>query len=480
MTAENPFESHPISPYSSGNVVPTMGPPPIVEHRSLYLDALTTNEAVKTYERQSLAVDAYNIGRLAVGTELYTATTVGGPIEIDLPTPFERKDLRRKLGIDLVEGKFGTTVPKRTQSLDRTLKVELKLASEVKTESAATEYIEARTSEFDSFLSKHTGRENQEFTFKNLTIPSVLRNAKERDGLTKSWVAWLAKGATKSQKENFAQWYNSEVVSLSNPETRQQTVEAMKQNYSNKVGQAMAEGWIDTKHQKHLERTVKKAKVNFFSPFSQTADSFGGANYTSLFENNSIVLPIGANQEVTVHEFGHSFAGVNMPAFEKSLGLVGDKGIAFDLRTTKARDALFTTLNEGYNEHMAQALLHGSPEIVNPELRSERGLESDTASKDYAAFRHVYGVLLGGPEGEGTVNKDDLTYVISTMVEGDISGFDEFLTNKWGGRPILKELYEATMEMFSQSSTWSGAIYADKLIATLQGQGVLEENRQVV
>lgn len=422
-----------------------------LSHERLYFGALTSNDTIRSNEKHSLAVDAYHIGSLAIGSTLEAAQVTGQPFVPEFPSPYPSKDLKPFWGTNYDDFKISRVIPEQKRRSVALLEEKATTIAGLKT-GEVEDFNHRATGGFEEAFNTRQTDENTEFTFNNLTIPEFLRTAKESDTTNTTWKAWLENGATQAQKENFAQWYTAEVTTLASPESRKAKIEEFKTDYQDRVKSAMTEGWIDGKHQRHLKKSIGKTKLNFFSPFSQTATEFGGANFESMLTKNSIILPIGAAKPVAVHELGHTFAGVDQLGIAKIM--VGDRPAKDTPKgfEKSAAEFVYTALNEGFNEHMTTSLMNGSPEIINPKARAEAAAEDRTASELYTAYRELFGELVAGPEANGIITLSEIKQISSFMVERDMEGFSQFVSAKWSGRPVIKEMFQTMSDFFEARS----------------------------
>ncbi|MFS8118711.1 MAG: hypothetical protein ACMG55_09510, partial [Microcoleus sp.] len=209
-------------------------------------------------------------------------------------------------------------------------------------------------------------------------------------------------------------------------------VGAMKTEYATTISDAMKDGWVDTKHQKKLIKTLDKSDVAFFSPFGKLTNQFSGAR-----QDGQVVLPIMAGPALSVHELGHAFAGVDVKNMDKYLGKHLGKEAMSSLG--EAKQAFYTILDEGFNEHMTVSLLNGDPEVISPKSR-----QSGTQKPEgiYAEYRETFATLVNGNTKSEALTKSDLKALTSSMIEGDFTAFADFVNARWDGRDVITEAFQ--------------------------------------
>jgi hypothetical protein len=273
-------------------------------------------------------------------------------------------------------------------------------------------------------------------------VPPFLRSLKEatvigtEPSADRSWEQWLHT-ASDEQLVNFSQWYTERLGVLADPRRKAELVNTLKAGYVARVEQAMADGWIDPDLAVSLHQRINKTEMRFFSPFGHYAESTSGSMHSGK-GGDLVMVPTVVGESISTHELGHVFAGVDSPDieafFEQQYGeklLMGDRIAIDDLRTV---------LNEGYNEHVAQALLGGHPELVSPSERERNGLQDSVSNELYKGFREVFASVIAGPEG--TTTAQDVRAVVDTMAKRNFGQFAQFVSDKWQGRNVLDELVD--------------------------------------
>ncbi len=422
-----------------------------ISHRFIHLNAISAPEDLLDFEKHSLAADAFMVGSLAVASSVEAAQATGQPSEVSLPNPYTPADLKTKWGLTFSKVDFTPQlkdVPESARARSGVLDDENERIASLDGQTSA-DFVHDGRKRFDmAFEGQFFSGPNVEFTFDNMAIPPIINNAR-RDSDAASWRSWLTTGANPQQKENFAQWYTSEVAKVSQPETRATTIATLKQNYEGRVVQAMQDGWIDPKHYSRLQKNTKRADIHFFSPFSGTADQFGGIHAESEFMKSGILLPVAPSEYLVTHELGHAFGGVNSTELNQIIYAGKQKDYIPSNHEMQASAYLYSLVNEGYNEHVNLGLLTGQATTINPALRAEAGLESAGDSTDYQQRRGLFGQLVSGPGGNGQVSTDELRSVTTLMIERNTKGLDAYLTKKWGGQPVIKQMYDSLLESIS-------------------------------
>lgn len=450
----------------------------VMRHQHFMPHELTSQDMIRNNERNSVTVDAYHIGQLATASTLKAAMAVGSPYKPELTTPYTEKDLKPWRAFKDEGFGFQKVVPEQKIAQVGYLNERLNDITALTPAEIEGFTLDAGKGFEKAFVGLNWmyGLGNVDFTFDNLAVPTFLRDAKELSGAD-HWKVWL-KDAPQAQKENFAQWYTAELTALATPEARTAKIDALKGAYKDKVTAAMEEGWIDSKHQRHLDKTMRKVKLSFFSPFSSTAQEFGGVNISSMFTKNSIVLPIGVGEHISDHEFGHTFAGIDQKGLAKELFTGRPKD---DIPSSAEKEAfgyLFTALNEGFNDHMTGALKYGKAGIINPAVRAEQGVEIPDASEGYTLCRELFGALVAGPDANGVVSDEEFKHVNSFLIEQDMPGFSDYVSRKWGNRPVIKELYDVLHEHYQASQPdLTDKVVIGKMMNRLAGEKLAAEPR---
>jgi hypothetical protein len=211
----------------------------------------------------------------------------------------------------------------------------------------------------------------------------------------------------------------------------------------------MSHGWINPRHLATLSERIDGTEVRFFSPFGRMPEEVGGFMQETA-NSRLVLLPSVTGEAMSVHELGHAFAGINGASMRKYYeGKLGDLGAQ---HRESAMVDLFHVLNEGYNEHMTSALISGSPEVISPLDRDQRGIAEPAGSSEiYEHYREVFSALIGGTAG--TVSRSDIEEVVDTMVDRDFSSFARLVDRKWPHRDVLVKMLDTAQEW--RNEKWS-------------------------
>jgi hypothetical protein len=421
------------------------------EHTARFEDPANHGEALtKANEVHELAVDVQHIGSVALFSEVQASNIVGSPTEVFVPNPITGYSEKRTPKSLFGKGK------ERHERITATLGGADEALGDLQTglndyaasgESSGTLEDIAPNSRGTEVLRHMQDDGNQEMILRGANVSPFLKTSKnltaEAQGKEPSefgWQEWF-KSASEEQLTNFSQWYTERLKTLADPESKAQYVEALKTDYKDRVGQAMQEGWIpDGKvHKAALATRVARADVRFFSPFGRMPDYVGGLSQKRGLGKNIVLLPTLEGKQVTVHEFGHVFAGVDASSmFEHFKGTMGKEEV---WRKRPRIEHLYTILNEGYNDHMTAALIDGDPTTIVPAERDTKGIvETEGSSEGYKAYREIFGVLMGGEDG--SVTNTDIKEAVDSMVIGNFGQFAHQLSTKWGGRDVISEVFD--------------------------------------
>lgn len=401
-------------------------------------------------EAHELAADIQHIGSVALFSEVQAANRVGNPTEVTVPNPIAGHSERRTPGSYFGKGR------ERHRRITATLAGAGEALGDLQTglsEYSASGEVSgslqdvAPHSRGTNVLRNMRDDGDQEMILRGADISPFLKASKDltaaaqgKEASEFSWQDWF-RSASEEQLTNFSQWYTERLKTLADPESKAGYVEELKTDYKDRIGQAMQEGWIsdDKVHRTALTARVAQTDIRFFSPFGRMPDHVGGLAQKRGSDKSILVLPTFAGEQVTVHELGHAFAGIERSSMRNYFtSKLGKEQVA---RKTPRLEHLHTILNEGYNEHMTAALIDGDPTTIIPAEREARGIvETEGSSELYHAYREIFGVLMGGEDGK--VSNADMKEMVSSMVVGNFGNFAHQLSTKWGGRDVLVEVLE--------------------------------------
>lgn len=402
----------------------------------------------KANEVHELAADIQHLAVVALLSEANAANIVGVPLEVSVPNPIANYSERRTVKSIYGKGKerherIESVLSRGSETLDELQTSLNAYANTGQTEGHLKDVVP--TSRGTGVLREMEENGNHRMILDGTGIPPFIKLAKDlqakaevRDPEGYSWEDYFS-SASEEQLINFSQAYTERLKILADPESKAGYIESLKTDYKDRVVQAMQDGWIDGKHKPVLDRRIANADVRFFSLFGHMPNHVAGLTEGSDFNKRFVFLPTITGEQLTVHEFGHVFAGIRMGSmqdyFDKKLG----KGES--ARKSDNLMHLYTVLNEGYNDHMTAALVDGDPTNIIPTERDSKGVvETEGGSKVYKTYRLIFGVLLGGKDGN--VDGDDIKRVVDSMVSGDFEQFAGLLDAKWGGRNVLVETLE--------------------------------------
>jgi hypothetical protein len=418
-------------------------------HSVPFENPASSGEALtRANEIHELAADIQHIGAVALFSEVQVGNIVGGPVEVNVPNPVSGySEVRTTKSLF---GKGKERYERITAHLTGADEALTDLQSGLNNYAFSGEV--GRTlqdvdpnSRGTEVLRDVQSNGNQEMILQGADIPSFLKTSKDltaeaqgRDPSEFAWEEWF-KSASEEQLANFSQWYTERLRMLSNPERKSEYIEALKTDYERRVVQAMQEGWIpDGKvHKAALTTRIARADIRFFSPFGRMPEYAGGLAQKRGLGKNILLLPTIAGEQVTVHELGHVFAGIDGGSMRSYF--ISKLGKEQAARKNHRLEHVYTILNEGYNDHMAAALIDGDPTTIVPAERDARGIiETEGSSELYKAYREIFGVLMGGEDGK--ITSADMKEVVDSMVVGNFGQFAHKISAKWGGRDVLVEI----------------------------------------
>ncbi len=399
-----------------------------------------------------LAADVQHIGAVALFSEVQASYIIGTPTEVTVPNPLAGYTERRTPKSLLGAGK------KRHQRITSTLARADEALGDLQTGMNAYSASGATGSSLQDIVSDSRGTQilrkledngNQKMILRGAAVSPFLKVSKDltaeaqgKDPKEFGWEDWL-KSASEEQLTNFSQWYTERLKVLSDPENKAEYIEKLKTGYKGRVEKAMQEGWIDGKHKAVLDTKLERADVRFFSPFGQMPDQVGGLSQKRGLGKNIVLIPTLTGEQVVVHELGHVFAGID----GKNMGdyFIHKLGKEYVAQNYSKFEHLYTILNEGYNEHMTEALIDSEPTVIRPTEREARGIaEAQGNSELYKSYREVFGVLVGGENG--TVSGSDMKEIVDSMVTGNFGNLARHIDQKWGGRDVLTGVVEVVIE----------------------------------
>ncbi len=401
-------------------------------------------------ESHELAADMQHIGSVALFSEVQAGNIVGSPTEVTVPNPIAGYSEKRTPKSIFGKGK------ERYERITATLAGADEALGDLQTglsyyaasdEVGGTLQGVAPNSRGTEVLRYMQDNGNQQMILRGADISPFLKASKDltaeaqgKDPSELGWQDWF-KSASDEQLTNFSQWYTERLKTLADPESKTEYIEALKAGYKDRVGQAMQEGWMpDGKvHRAALSARMARVDVRFFSPFGHMPDYVGGLAQKRGMGKNILLLPTLVGEQVTVHELGHAYAGIDGSSMRSYFSdKIGKEQAA---RKNSRFEHLFTILNEGYNDHMTTALIDGDPTIIIPAERDGKGImETKGGSELYKAYREIFGVLVGGEDGK--ITNADVKEIVDSMVIGNFGNFAHQLSTKWGGRDVLVEVLD--------------------------------------
>ncbi|HMS50551.1 MAG TPA: hypothetical protein PKA02_03925 [Candidatus Saccharibacteria bacterium] len=388
--------------------------------------------------------DITHIGTVALAAEIIPGITAPeqGPV---VPNPVTEKMRKKRIWINMLpesgEKVLSRGVSEQTVEADATL-TELQSRLDELTRAGDPEATKSFLIKAAQGFRQHVqssnilwANGNTELVLSGAEHSPFLRGVKEEmttEG-DSGWIKWLST-APDEQIVNFSQWYMHKLQKITNPESREQVVQDLKNGYIGHVKTAMQDGWIDARHEPVLMKRIAKAQIRFFSPFGQMTRQAGGAT-----DGKIVALPVTTGQEIVNHELGHIFAGIDPKSFGKYFSKMFGKQKNPEI--AQAAGELFVLINEGFNEHMTAALLIGSPEIISPAERHAKGIpEVEGSSISYEQLREVFAFLVSGGTDAEQFTPHDMSTIIDSMVDEDFSAFAAIIDKRWGREGVIKEL----------------------------------------
>ncbi len=428
----------------------------------------------KAEEVLELAADVQHIGSVALFSEVQAGNIVGSSTEVSVPNPVAGYSEKRTPKTLFGKGKerYGRITAK-LDGADKALSdLQTGLSGyAASSEASLTLQGVALNSSGTEVLRHMQNNGNQEMILRGSNVSPFLKLSKDlaakAQGKNPSefgWQDWF-NSAKEEHLINFSQWYTERLKTLADPETKAEYVESLKTDYKDRVAQAMQEGWIpDGKlHKAALATRIARADVRFFSLFGRMPDHAGGLSEKSGLGKVIVFLPTLEGKKVTVHEFGHVFAGVDARNMRDYF--IRTLGKEETWRKNPRIEYLYTILNEGYNDHMTAALIDGHPTTIIPTERDAEGIvETEGSSEGYKVYREIFGVLMGGENGN--VTNADIKDTVDSMVIGNFGQFAHQLSTKWGGRDVIGEVLEVVAK--HDNDRWNNLDnpdYNEKLLA---------------
>lgn len=220
------------------------------------------------------------------------------------------------------------------------------------------------------------------------SAPAFLKTAKDTAGEGVTWQSWLADTASDEQLLNFLQWHTTRHAELAaSPEAKQQ-IEVLKQGYKDRLEQGIQEGWVSQAARSAIKK-LDNTRIHAGDAFDLLAHKLKG--YQINGTNYAIVDSL-QNISTTYHELHH---------------------------TTFSYGA--TWRNEAFTEHLAQVMMSGQPEVVDPHAR-------ESNSEAYTEERMLLGIVLSKGAHKVPVELGLRAY---TGSEVDKQKFEEALCRSW-------------------------------------------------
>ena len=183
---------------------------------------------------------------------------------------------------------------------------------------------------------------------------------------------------------NFAQWYMG--LTLDKQKEYDAEISGFREQYKDRVRSAVDAGWIPTRVINNL-RNIDNTDViqdDMFATIANGAHGWYDAYSSIDVDGRSTILvsPIETEQstkdETLTHEWTHALANDTEEKYNRTRllrELFGEAG-SF-------------TINEGLTEHLAQSLIHGDFDTIDPGLRTPKG-------SSYAEFRTLLDKICNG------------------------------------------------------------------------------------
>ena len=418
-------------------------------------------------EAHGLAVDQQRVGKLAVLSELAAETETATPhtAQSEIINPISSKDLKPRKTFN-EEGRTVKEVPRHLEEIDDVLSQEQAQIHELSADPTdIKQALQQSTVSLRNLIRGTRNRPNNIDTIlSGSKLSPFLRAQAEQDG---DWLSWFDT-ATDDQVTNFAQAYNAEATKILNPEQRKAEVSALKEDMQEKVDQAVEDGWIDRGHKRKTHRAIRRSEVLFFSPFSPFAERAAGMNFEGAIARRMVILPVAVGEHIATHEFSHRIQGIDMLKLFKHVrgSFTPEERDSEEMAIGLAE--LTTILNEGVTEHMAVALQHGSPEIIDPEKRADvlgEAAERDTAGP-YKPFREILSGILRADQ-DPPLSNTELCALTTSVIERDMRSFAELVTARWDGKDKITELVRVALN-YAENAKKSGPQNISGFISALK------------
>lgn len=423
---------------------------------------MATRVVDRDNEVRDLSADLVRFGAIALASEVETGIILGEPTSLpELASPIKESDLKKRIMVDdTASGFFNVFKKEVPQYANESALAITQINNELRLFNSAATNPDNVSSYIKKKVSNLLGEQktiqsgNTEMLMAGSEISPFLREQIPK----REWIDWMT-SASQEQIVNFSQWYAERLKVLSSPDKREVFTKQLEKDYTEKINKAITEGWINPRHQKKLEKSMANQKVIYFSPFGNIAETeFAGARQdVTLSRVDIVALPTitDPGSWVSTHEFGHGFAGVD---YKKALGVIkeviGKDNLENKLQTAEGIGIFLTIINEGFNDHMTAALIEGSPAVISAEERQEKGISiKKETSETYGIYRDAFAALVNGSNSELPLTTNEMSGIVDTMVDGDFYGFTQFVSKKWGGREVIKEIIGAIDRSFSAQTS---------------------------
>lgn len=251
----------------------------------------------------------------------------------------------------------------------------------------------------------------------NTAATPFFRNVKEQNDLITNgtWADWLSDYADDEHFMNFLQWHVDLISQQQTDPKFMERVAELKNDYKAHIARGIQEGWLSEKAESAIDK-VDDISVYVGDIFDTLVQGRSGYH---IYDSDEIVIQQGGGESpderresviknadyTTIHELNHAVLGTEHI----------DTVVTSHLMTER-------WINEALTEHIAEAFIDGSPEVVTPGQRQKY-------DATYDAERSLLAALLN--QGGSVVDASFATRAYSGNAR-DRAAFYDALNNSWG------------------------------------------------